>query len=97
MLSWRDVSTGQLVSDRRTKLGPIFALRQNPQNAVICTGNNTGIISMWTPNMTEPVVQIKAHVNGSIDDLVIDQTGRFIFSAGQDQKVRIYDIRTFKE
>lgn len=41
-LKYQDVSTGQLVSEIRTKLGRCDSMRQNPRNAIIGLGHHNG-------------------------------------------------------
>jgi U3 small nucleolar RNA-associated protein 7 len=34
---------------------------QNPANAVIALGHSKGIVTMWTPNVREPVAKMLVH------------------------------------
>lgn len=61
VLTYQDTSTGQIVAQHRTRLGPCDVLRQNPHNAVMCLGHSNGTVTMWTPNMTSPVVRMLCH------------------------------------
>jgi U3 small nucleolar RNA-associated protein 7 len=56
-LKYQDVSTGALVAEHRTKLGACSVLRHNPWNGVSCLGHSGGLVTMWTPNMSTPVVR----------------------------------------
>ena len=60
-LKYQDTSTGDLVSEHRTKLGSCNVIRQNPWNAVLCLGHSNGYVTMWTPNMSLPVVKMLCH------------------------------------
>lgn len=57
----QDTSTGQIIAQHRSKMGPCDVLRQNPYNAVSLLGHSQGVVSMWTPNLTTPVVKLLAH------------------------------------
>ncbi len=57
----QDTSTGQIIAQHRTKMGPCDVLRHNPYNAVSLLGHAQGVVTMWTPNMTTPVVKMLAH------------------------------------
>ena len=57
----QDTSTGQIIAQHRTKMGPCDVLRHNPYNAVSLLGHAQGVVTMWTPNMTSPAVKMLAH------------------------------------
>lgn len=57
----QDTSTGQTIAQHRTKMGPCAALRHNPYNAVSLMGHAQGVVTMWTPNMSTPVIKMLAH------------------------------------
>lgn len=96
MLRYQDTSTGAIVAQHRTKLGRIDALRQNPHNAVMCVGAYNGTVSMWAPNMGEPLVKMLCH-KGAVRALAVDGPGRHLVTAGSDSQVRVWDLRTYKE
>lgn len=62
----QDTSTGQLVAQHRSRLGPCGVLAQNPWNAVLQLGHANGTVTMWTPNLSTPVVRLLAHRVGHI-------------------------------
>lgn len=95
-LKYQDVSTGQLVSELRTKMGPTQAMKQNPWNAVMCLGHGNGTVSMWAPNMPDPLVKLQV-ARGPIRDLAIDREGKYMAVAAADKSIKIWDIRNFKE
>ena len=57
----QDTSTGAIVAQHRTRMGTCDVLRQNPWNAVVQLGHSNGVVSMWTPNMSTPVVKMLCH------------------------------------
>lgn len=91
-LKYRDISTGALVSQHRSKLGPCAVLAVNPHNAVVITGHANGVVSMWTPNMPDPVVKILAH-RGPVRALAVDPSGTFLVTTGSDARMRVWDLR----
>eukprot|EP00948_MAST-09A_sp_MAST-9A-sp1_P000786 g786.t1 len=94
-LKWQDTSTGQLVAEFRTRLGATQCLRSNPRNAIECCGHSNGVVTMWSPNVSKPVVKMLAH-KGSLLDLVVDPTGNYLATSGTDKQLKIWDIRTYK-
>ena len=42
-------------------MGTCDVMRQNPWNAVMNLGHSNGVVSMWTPNMSTPVVKMLCH------------------------------------
>lgn len=42
-------------------MGPCDVLRQNPHNAVSLLGHTQGVVTMWTPNMSSPVIKMLTH------------------------------------
>ncbi|CUM64962.1 uncharacterized protein PRCAT00002580001 [Priceomyces carsonii] len=95
-LKYHDVSTGELVSELRTKMGPTQAMKKNPWNAVMHLGHGNGTVSLWAPNMSTPLAKIQS-CRGPIRDLAIDREGRYMAVAGADKSIKIMDIRKFKE
>lgn len=57
----QDTSTGQIIAQHRTKMGTCDVMRQNPWNGVMQLGHANGVVSMWTPNITTPVVRMLCH------------------------------------
>ncbi|KAL8915836.1 MAG: hypothetical protein Q9172_006622 [Xanthocarpia lactea] len=95
-LRYTDTSTGQIVAEHPTRKGSPTALAQNPYNAIFHVGHQTGSVSLWSPNSTTPLVKIQAHA-GPVRSAAIDRSGHYMLSAGQDLRVKLWDIRTFKE
>jgi U3 small nucleolar RNA-associated protein 7 len=57
-------------------------------------GHHNGTVSMWTPNMGQPVVRMLTH-KGPLRDVAFDQTGTYMVTAGADAQVRVWDIRKY--
>ncbi|KAL2135862.1 hypothetical protein VTI74DRAFT_6625 [Chaetomium olivicolor] len=95
-LKYQDTSTGQIVAEIPTKLGTPVSLAQNPYNAILHVGQQNGTVTLWSPNSTDPLVKLLAH-RGPVRSLAIDREGRYMVSAGQDNRMAIWDIRNFKE
>lgn len=95
-LRYTDTSTGQIVAQYSTRKGPPTALAQNPYNAILHVGHQNGTVSLWSPNTGTPLVKIQAHA-GPVRSAAIDRSGRYMLSAGQDLRLKLWDIRNFKE
>ncbi len=95
-LKYTDTSTGQLVAELPTKQGSPTAFGQNPHNAVVHVGHQNGTVTLWSPNTNAPLVKLLAH-RGPVRSLAVDREGRYMVSAGQDLRMAVWDIRTFKE
>ncbi|XP_017473164.1 PREDICTED: probable U3 small nucleolar RNA-associated protein 7 [Rhagoletis zephyria] len=93
--SWLDVSIGELVSNFNTKLGDIRIMRHNPGNGVMCIGGGKGVVSMWSPKVREPLSKLLCH-STPMSALCVDPKGQYMVTAGQDRKVKVWDIRALK-
>ncbi|KAF8884163.1 WD40-repeat-containing domain protein [Infundibulicybe gibba] len=96
-LKYQDTSTGQLLVEHRTKLGSCTTMAQNLHNAVIHLGHQNGCVTLWTPNLPHPAVQLLAHL-GPVVSCSIDpsQGGRYMATAGRDGTVKVWDCRNWK-
>lgn len=97
VLQYQDTSTGNLVSQHRTKMGPCHAIRQNPFNSVLHLGHTNGTVTLWSPSSSEYLVKMLCHKGSPITSLAIDRSGRYMATGGGDSKVKIFDLRMFKE
>ena len=96
-IKYLDISMGKIVSEIKTKNGIISCFCQNQQNAVIASGHSNGILNLWTPNFSEPVVKMFAHSN-RINSVSIDNDGYTLITCGNEQKMKIWDLRnSYKE
>ena len=96
ILKYQDTSTGQLVAELPTKLGPSVSLGQNQYNGVLHVGHQNGTVTLWSPNSQDPLVKLLAH-RGPVRSVAMDREGRYMVSTGQDQKMAVWDIRMFRE
>ena len=94
-IKWQDTSTGKLVMQTGTKQGTPTAFGQNPYNAILHVGHQNGTVSLWSPNSNTPLVKTLNH-RGPVRSLAMDREGRYMVSTGQDMKMAVWDIRTFK-
>lgn len=94
-LRYLDVSTGQNVADTATRLGECDCMRVNPWNALVHLGHHNGTVTLWTPNMPEPVVKLLSH-KGGVSSLAVDRSGNYMASAGLDGQLRVWDLRTYR-
>ena len=95
ILTYQDTSTGRLVAQHKTKLGPGVTLTHNPWNAVSCCGHSNGTVTLWTPNMTTPVARMLTH-QGPLRGLACDPSGHYLVTAGLDLQLKVWDVRTYQ-
>lgn len=96
VLSYQDTSHGAIIAQHKTRLGPCHVMTQNPYNAVLCCGHAAGTVTMWTPNITSPVVRMLTH-RGPVLSLAVDPTGMYMVTTGADKQVKVWDVRMLKE
>jgi len=94
-LSWLDISVGKVVSQFNANHGRLPILCQNPTNAVLCLGHSKGVVSMWTPNVKEPVARMWAHKQ-PLTSIAIDRSGTYMATSAMDRSLKIWDSRMFK-
>ncbi|KAL7556629.1 hypothetical protein ACA910_014161 [Epithemia clementina (nom. ined.)] len=95
-LKYQDTSTGQHVASHRTHV-PCRVLRQNPANAVMHVGHSNGTVSLWSPATSTYLVKMLCHKGSAITSIAIDQSGHTMVTGGADRKMRIWDLRTYKQ
>lgn len=95
-LKYQDTSTGDLVSELRTKLGPTTAMSQNAYNAIIHLGHSNGTVTLWSPSSSTSLVKLLSH-KGPVRAISVNREGRYMATAGADCQLKIWDVRMFKE
>lgn len=83
------------MSQFNAKHGRLPLMCQNPSNAVLCLGHSKGVVSMWTPNMRDPVVRMWAHKQ-PLTALAMDRSGTYMATTALDRSMKIWDARMFK-
>ncbi|XP_054663652.1 WD repeat-containing protein 46 [Grus americana] len=94
-LQYLDVSVGKEVAALCTRGGRLAVMTQNPTNAIVHLGHSNGTVTLWSPNVSEPLVRMLCH-RGALRALAVDPTGTYMASAGTDRKLRLYDLRTYR-
>lgn len=94
-LKYHDVSTGQLISEIRTKMGPTQSMKQNPWNGVMHLGHGNGSVTLWSPSMPTPLVKLQ-NSRGGVRDLAIDREGKYMITGSNDKSMKLWDLREFK-
>ncbi|KAK9473216.1 WD40-repeat-containing domain protein, partial [Dipodascopsis tothii] len=95
-LKYQDTSTGELVAEHRTRLGPTTAMTHNPWNAVVHLGHTNGTVTLWSPSSTTPLVKVLAH-KGPVRALAVNREGRYMVTAGADSQLKVWDVRMYRE
>ncbi|XP_076337920.1 WD repeat-containing protein 46 isoform X2 [Tachypleus tridentatus] len=94
-LSWLDVSVGRMVAQFYTKSGNLDVLCQNPYNAILVAGHPNGTITMWSPNIQEPLVKMLCHTQ-PVRSISVDSRGMYLVTGSADRVVKVWDIRNYK-
>lgn len=91
-LAWIDCSVGELISTYNSDLGRVRMMAQNPANGVLCIGSSKGVVSMWSPNVREPLAKMLCH-SVPLTAVTVDPKGVQMATAGLDRTVKLWDIR----
>lgn len=95
-LHYQDITTGEIIGNFRVKYGPSDAMRVNPFNGVVALGHPRGKLSMWTPTVSRPVVEMLCH-QGPVTALAFHNNGYLMATAGMERKIKLWDLRKFAE
>lgn len=94
-LHYQDISTGHVVANYRTGLGPTSVMCSNPYNSIISLGHSGGKLTMWKPTSGKPLITMLCH-HGPITAVAYHPCGNLVATAGLDKKVKIWDLRKFE-
>ncbi|KEI40118.1 uncharacterized protein L969DRAFT_48081, partial [Mixia osmundae IAM 14324] len=96
-LKWQDTSTGQIVTETRTRLGQPGAMTQDPATAVINVGHANGTVTLWTPNLPHAQVTLLAHAGPvkAISVMPSVSGSPYMATSGLDGKLKVWDCRTW--
>ncbi|XP_072843595.2 WD repeat-containing protein 46 [Pogona vitticeps] len=94
-LQYLDISVGKEVAAICTKGGRLGVMAQNPSNAIIHLGHSNGTVTLWSPNVKEPLVRMLCH-RGGVRALAVDATGTYMATSGLDRKLHLYDLRAYR-
>ena len=87
---------GKIISEIKTKSAEISCMAQNTFNSIIITGHSNGTVSFYSPNLPDPAVKILSHP-GWINSIAVDNSGSYMVTTGNDSKMRVWDVRTYKQ
>ncbi|XP_077180589.1 WD repeat-containing protein 46 isoform X2 [Paroedura picta] len=94
-LQYLDVSVGKEVATLCTKGGRLGVMAQNPANAIVHLGHSNGTVTLWSPNIKEPLVRMLCH-RGAVRAVAVDPSGTYMATSGLDRKLHIYDVRAYR-
>ena len=63
-------------------------MKQNPQNAIIGIGDQRGVVSMYAPNSTQPLVKMLCH-KSSVLSLSFHSNGNYLVTTGNDGLMKV--------
>jgi U3 small nucleolar RNA-associated protein 7 len=93
-IKYLDITSGKEIAECKTRKGEATCMKQNQQNAILCSGHVNGEVLMWTPNMaSKPVVKILAHLSAPVTSLAVSRCGKYLSTTGKDSRFKIWDIR----
>uniref|UniRef100_A0A8C8SG91 WD repeat-containing protein 46 n=1 Tax=Pelusios castaneus TaxID=367368 RepID=A0A8C8SG91_9SAUR len=94
-LQYLDISVGKEVAAICTRGGRLGVMGQNPANAIVHLGHSNGTVTLWSPNVKEPLVRMLCH-HGGVRAVAVDSSGTHMATSGLDRKLRVYDLRTYR-
>ncbi|XP_066842810.1 WD repeat-containing protein 46 [Anser cygnoides] len=94
-LQYLDISVGKEVAALCTRGGRLAVMAQNPATAIVHLGHSNGTVTLWSPNVKEPLVRMLCH-RGAVRAAAVDPTGTYMATAGLDRKLQLWDLRTYR-
>lgn len=95
-LRYVDVSTGTQIAEHPTKLGACSVMTHNPANAIVHLGHGSGVVTLWSPNLPTPHVRMLCH-SSPLSALAVEPSGRHMVTAALDGRIKVWDLRTYRE
>ncbi len=77
-------------------LSGVFAIAFQPDSRELFTGDGNGRITRWSLQSGEQISSQKAHSDW-IRSLVADPQGRYLISAGDDHKIKLWEVTATSE
>ena len=71
-------------------------MTHNPANAIVHLGHASGVVSLWSPNVKEPLVKMLCH-KSAIKSLAVNHNGNYMITSGLDHLLNVWDLRTYKQ
>ena len=96
-LKYQDITTGEIVSEMKTKKGEPFSLCQNPQNGIMHIGHSHGGVSLWSPNMGSSLVDMLCHPSSPVKSISILNNGNYMVTTATDSRMKVWDLRKYEE
>lgn len=62
----------------------------------MCLGDRRGVVSMYSPNISQPVVRMLCH-KSAILSISVQKDGNYMVTTSSDGFMKIWDIRTYKK
>lgn len=95
-LSYIDVTIGKKVASFSSSMGRCDLMTQNPSNGIIHLGHSSGCVTLWSPNVKEPLVKMLCH-KSALKSLAINHNGNYMITSGLDHFLNVWDLRTYKQ
>ncbi|XP_055486564.1 WD repeat-containing protein 46, partial [Leucoraja erinacea] len=73
-LQYLDISVGKEVAAICTKAGRLDVMTHNPHNGIVHLGHPQGTVTLWSPNVKEPLVKMLCH-KGGVRAVAVDKSG----------------------
>ena len=67
-------------------------MTQNPRNALLCIGDSKGVVSMWSPNMQQPLAKMLCQ-KAPINAITVHPYGTYMATSSPDRTVKVWDVR----